>query len=311
MTNDVRDVIILGSGPAGLTAAIYAARAELKPLVLEGLQPGGQLTITTDVENYPGFEHGIMGPDLMVIMKKQAARFGTELEQVIVDRVELSGDVKFVYAGDKEYRCRALIISTGATARWLGLESEDKLKGYGVSACATCDGFFFRDKKVVVVGGGDTAMEEATFLTRFASKVYLIHRRDVLRASKYMQQKLLSNPKVEVKWNSVVTEVLHDGQWNKVTGVRLRDVKSGKESDVPCDGLFLAIGHEPSTKAFRDSLPTDEVGYLIAKPSTSETDIPGVFLAGDVRDKRYRQAVTAAGMGCMAAIDAERFLESE
>jgi thioredoxin reductase (NADPH) len=307
MTNEVRDVIILGSGPAGLTAAIYAARAELKPLVLEGLQPGGQLTITTDVENYPGFEHGIMGPDLMVIMKKQAARFGTELEQVIVDRVELSGDVKNLYAGDKEYRCRTLIISTGATARWLGLESENKLKGYGVSACATCDGFFFKEKVIAVVGGGDSAVEEATFLTKFGTKVYLIHRRDELRASKAMQTRATANEKLEMVWNSTVAEVLGSPETG-LTGVKLKNTKTGELSDLECQGLFIAIGHDPNTKIFEGQLDMDDNGYLVIEAGGTKTNIPGVFAAGDVSDHVYRQAVTAAGMGCMAALDAERYL---
>lgn len=312
MTDTVHDVVIVGSGPAGLTAAIYAARANLSPVVIEGMTPGGQLMITTEVENYPGFPDGVQGPELMDLFHKQAERFGTSFVSDEVAKADLSKrPFTLTLSDDTELQTRTLIIATGATAKYLGLESEKKLQGKGVSACATCDGFFFRDKVITVVGGGDTAMEEATFLTRFASKVYLIHRRDALRASKFMQKKLLENPKVEVKWNSVITEVLHDGQWNKVTGVRLKNVKSGELNDLKCEGLFLAIGHEPSTKMFRDILPADDVGYLIGKPGTSETDIPGVFLAGDVRDKRYRQAISAAGMGCMAAIDAERFLEAE
>ena len=307
MSDEVRDVIILGSGPAGLTAAIYAARAELKPLVLEGLQPGGQLTITTDVENYPGFEHGIMGPELMVIMKNQAARFGTDLEQVIVDRVELNGDIKKLYAGDKEYQCRALIISTGATARWLGLESEERLKGYGVSACATCDGFFFKSKVIAVVGGGDTAVEEATFLTKFGTKVYLIHRRDELRASKAMQARAFANEKMEMIWDSVVEEVLGAPETG-LTGVKLRNTKTGESSELACQGLFIAIGHDPNTKIFEGQLDMDENGYLLIKNGSTKTNIPGVFAAGDVSDHVYRQAITAAGMGCMAALDAERYL---
>lgn len=307
MSDDVRDVIILGSGPAGLTAAIYAARAELKPLVLEGLQPGGQLTITTDVDNYPGFEHGIMGPDLMVIMKKQAARFGSDLEQVIVDRVDLQGEIKAVYAGDKEYRCRAVIISTGATARWLGLESEDKLKGYGVSACATCDGFFFKEKVIAVVGGGDTAMEEATFLTKFGSKVYVLHRRDELRASKALQARAFANEKLEMVWNSTVDEVLGSPETG-VTGVRLKNTQTGELSDLECQGLFIAIGHDPNTKIFEGQLDMDDNGYLLIENGNTKTNVPGVFAAGDVSDHVYRQAITAAGMGCMAALDAERYL---
>jgi thioredoxin reductase (NADPH) len=312
MTDTIHNVVIIGSGPAGLTAAIYTARANLSPVVVEGMTPGGQLMITTDVENYPGFPEGVTGPELMELFHKQAERFGAAFIADEIERVDLSSRPFTVTASDgTELRTKTLIIATGATAKWLDLESEKKLQGKGVSACATCDGFFFRDKDVVVVGGGDTAMEEATFLTRFARKVTLVHRRDALRASKYMQQKLLNNPKIEVAWNSVVTEVLHDGKWEKVAGVRLKDVTSNTERDLTCDGLFLAIGHEPNTKVFRDILSADEVGYLIGKAGTSETEIPGVFVAGDVRDHRYRQAVTAAGSGCMAAIDAERFLEAE
>ncbi len=312
MANIIHNVLIVGSGPAGLTAAIYAARANLSPVVIEGMVPGGQLMITTDVENYPGFPEGVTGPELMELFHKQAERFGTTFIADEISKVDLSSRPFTVTTSDgTNYQTKTLIIATGASAKWLNLESEKKLQGKGVSACATCDGFFFRDKDVVVVGGGDTAMEEATFLTRFASKVTLVHRRDALRASKYMQDKLLSNPKIEVAWNSVITEVLHDGNWEKVTGVRLKDVKSGKERDLACDGLFLAIGHDPNTKVFRDILSTDNVGYLIGKAGTSETEIPGVFVAGDAQDHRYRQAVTAAGSGCMAAIDAERFLEAE
>jgi len=307
MTDEVRDVIILGSGPAGLTAAIYAARAELKPLVLEGLQPGGQLTITTDVENYPGFENGIMGPELMDIMKKQAARFGTDFEMVNVDRVELEGDVKKIYAGEKSYQCKTLIISTGATARWLGIESEDKLKGYGVSACATCDGFFFKNKVIAVVGGGDSAVEEATFLTKFGSKVYLIHRRDELRASKAMQARAVANDKLELVWDSVVDEVLGSPETG-LTGVKLKNTKTGELSDLKCQGLFIAIGHDPNTQIFKGALDMDENGYLLLQNGGTRTNVPGVYGAGDVADHVYRQAITAAGMGCMAALDAERYL---
>ncbi|HET6349048.1 MAG TPA: thioredoxin-disulfide reductase [Candidatus Krumholzibacteria bacterium] len=303
--NAIRDIIILGSGPAGLTAAIYAARADLKPLVIEGTQPGGQLTITTDVENFPGFEHGIMGPELMEVMKKQAERFGTEFVFATIDRVELDGPVKTVYSGDQAFKARALILCTGASARWLGIPSEEKLMGYGVSACATCDGFFFRDQVIVVVGGGDTAIEEATFLTKFGSKVYVVHRRDELRASKAMQDRAFANPKIEFVWNSVVEEVLGE---KKVSGVRLRNVVTGTERTLECSGLFIAIGHTPNTAVFNGHLGMDENGYLLVDSGTTRTNVPGVFAAGDVTDHVYRQAVTAAGMGCMAALDAERYL---
>jgi thioredoxin reductase (NADPH) len=300
--SDVRDIIILGSGPAGLTAAIYAARADLKPLVIEGTQPGGQLTITTDVENYPGFEHGIMGPELMEVMKKQAARFGTEFVFATVDKVDLAGPVKTVYAGDEAFRARSLILCTGASARWLGLQSEERLKGYGVSACATCDGFFFRDQVIVVVGGGDTALEEATFLTKFGSKVYLVHR---LRASKAMQDRAVANPKIEFVWDSVVEDVTGV---KKVSAVKLRNIATGEPRTIECSGLFIAIGHTPNTEVLKGHLEMDESGYLVVQPGTTRTSVPGVFAAGDVTDHVYRQAVTAAGMGCMAALDAERYL---
>ena len=303
--SDIRDIIILGSGPAGLTAAIYAARADLKPFVIEGTQPGGQLTITTDVENYPGFEHGIMGPELMEVMKKQAARFGTGFAFATIDRVDLGGKVKTLYAGKDEFRARALILCTGASARLLGLPGEEKFKGYGVSACATCDGFFFRDQVIVVVGGGDTALEEATFLTKFGSKVYVVHRRHELRASKAMQDRAFANPKIEFIWNSEVADVMGD---QKVSAVRLKDIVTGAERSLDCGGLFIAIGHTPNTEVFSGQLDMDEGGYLIVEPGTTRTNIPGVFAAGDVTDHVYRQAVTAAGMGCMAALDAERYL---
>ncbi len=303
--SDVRDIIILGSGPAGLTAAIYAARADLRPFVIEGTQPGGQLTITTDVENYPGFEHGIMGPELMEVMKKQAARFGTEFAFATIDRVDLRGKVKKLYADKEEYRAHAVILCTGASARWLGIPSEEKLMGYGVSACATCDGFFFRDQVIVVVGGGDTALEEATFLTKFGSKVYLVHRRHELRASKAMQDRAFANKKIEFVWNSVVDEVIGD---MKVSAVKLKNVENGSTRTIECGGLFIAIGHTPNTQVFKDQLDMDENGYLIVEPGSTRTNIPGVFAAGDLTDHVYRQAVTAAGMGCMAALDAERYL---
>jgi thioredoxin reductase (NADPH) len=307
MSEEVRKVIVLGSGPAGATAAIYAARASLEPLVLEGIQPGGQLTITTDVENYPGFEKGVMGPDLMVVMKKQAERFGTTFEQVTIDRVELDKDPKVLYAGDDKYLCNSLIISTGATAKWLGLESEKRLMGYGVSACATCDGFFFKDKVIAVTGGGDSAVEEATFLTKFGSKVYIIHRRDQLRASKAMQERAFKNPKIEMVWDSVVEEVLGSPE-EGLKGLRLKNVKSNEESTLECQGFFVAIGHSPNTQIFKGQLEMDDVGYLKVEPFSTRTNIPGVFACGDAADKIYRQAVTAAGTGCMAALDAEKYL---
>ncbi len=308
MENAVKKLIILGSGPAGLTAAIYAARAQLEPLVLEGIQPGGQLTITTDVENFPGFPEAITGPQLMEDMKKQAERFGTRFETAAADRADLGEDVKVIQAGSKEYRCRSLIISTGATARWMGLESEDRLKGHGVSACATCDGFFFKDRVVSVIGGGDSAMEEAVFLTKFASKVYVIHRRDKLRASKAMAQRAMDNEKIEFVWNSVPVEMLGSVE-NGVTGIRLKDTKSGDEKELGCDGIFLAIGHIPNTQPFIGQLDMDDKGYIITGPDSTETSVKGVFASGDVQDSKYRQAVTAAGTGCMAALEAEKYLD--
>ncbi len=307
MSDNIRNVIIIGSGPAGLTAAIYAARADLKPLLIEGPQTGGQLTITTDVENYPGFPDGIMGPELVMDMKRQAVRFETEIVSGEVTSVDFTNSPFTVTAGDVSYRAKTVIIATGASARWLGIESETKLRGSGVSGCATCDGFFFKGKEVVIVGGGDTAIEEAIFLTKFASKVSLIHRRDQLRASRILQDKASKNQKLSFIWDSVVEDIL-GVDVGHVRGIRLKNVKSGAVTDVHCDGVFIAIGHTPNTKLFEGKIDMDDKGYIALKERTY-TNVPGVFAAGDVADPYYRQAITAAGMGCMAAIDAERYLE--
>lgn len=302
-------VLIIGSGPAGYTAAIYAARASMAPTIVTGMQAGGQLTITTDVENYPGFAEAVQGPELMEAMRQQAENVGTDIIYDVITEVDLKAQPK-VAKGDSgaTYTADTVIISTGAQARWLGLESEEKFNGYGVSACATCDGFFYRGKEVVVIGGGNTAVEEALYLANICSRVTLIHRRDELRSERILQERLLKNEKITVMWDSVLDEVLGDEEPLGVTGVRIKNVKSGTTQDLSVHGVFIAIGHTPSTELFVGQLPLDDEGYLIKKPDCTATDIPGVFAAGDVTDKIYRQAVTAAGMGCMAALEAEKYI---
>jgi thioredoxin reductase (NADPH) len=302
-------VLIIGSGPAGYTAAVYAARAMLKPIMVSGMEPGGQLTTTTDVENYPGFAEVIQGPWLMDQMREQAKAVGTEMIEDHISSVNLkSKPFEAIGDGGQKYTADSIIISTGAQARWLNIESEQKFRGFGVSACATCDGFFFKDKTVAVVGGGNAAVEEAMFLTKFASKVQLIHRRDSLRAEKMLQKKLMENKKIEIIWDSVVEEVIGEKEPKNVTGLKIKNVKSNEVKELKIDGLFIAIGHDPATELFKDQLEMDNEGYLITKADSTSTNVPGVYAAGDVKDKTFRQAVTAAGMGCMAALEAEKFL---
>ncbi len=307
-SSGIESVTIIGTGPAGLTSAIYTARANLNPLVIEGDQPGGQLTITSDVENYPGFAEPVMGPELMNNFRKQSERFGTRFKTGMVVKADLSKRPFTLHLADGSIvQTKTLIISTGASAKWLGLPAEKRLQGKGVSACATCDGFFFRNMDIAVAGGGDTAMEEATFLTRFAKSVTVVHRRDKLRASKVMQDKAFKNPKIKFIWDTAIEDILGE---KEVIGLKLKNLKTGAESELAVQGLFIAIGHEPNTKVFRDQIHCDETGYILVDPGTTKTNVPGVFAAGDVADHHYRQAVTAAGTGCMAAIDAERFLEA-
>jgi thioredoxin reductase (NADPH) len=305
---ELRNVVIVGSGPAGLTAAIYAARADLRPLVVEGFSAGGQLMLTTDIENYPGFPDGILGPELMERFRAQAQRFGAEFVTADVDRVELSEPPFGVWAVGEEYRARSVIVSTGASALMLGLEGEQRLLGHGVSTCATCDGFFFRDREIAVVGGGDSAMEEAIFLTKFANKVTVVHRREELRASRIMQDRAFANPKIEFRWNTVVDDVLGE---DRLEGLALRDVRTGETSTLGVGGLFVAIGHTPNTELFKGQLDLDANGYVLTHEGSMRTSVEGVFASGDVQDHAYRQAITAAGTGCMAAIEAERWLAAQ
>src|SRR5277367_4840171 len=309
MADEINKVVILGSGPAGLTAALYTARANLNPLLIEGHEPGGQLTITTEVENYPGFEHGIQGPEMMDVFRRQVTRFGTRFVSGAVTEVRFAMRPFELVVEDKGIKADSVIIATGATAKLLGIESEKRLMGYGVSACATCDGAFFKNKEAIVVGGGDTALEEANFLTRFCTKVTIVHRRDTLRASKIMQDRARKHAKIHFIWNSVVDEIFGEPA-SGIIGVRLKDVGTGELSDFRTDGVFVAIGHHPNTTLFHEQLDMDELGYLIVRPGSTYTNIEGVFAAGDVADPVYRQAITAAGTGCMAAIDAERWLEA-
>lgn len=307
MSEKIHKVIIIGGGPAGYTAGIYTARALLEPLILEGLQPGGQLSLTTLVENFPGFPDGVQGPDLMIAMKEQAGKFGADIRQIDVQEVDFTKRPFRVRTSSGEFLGKAVIIATGASARMIGIESEKKLLGKGVSTCATCDGAFFKEQKVIVVGGGDSAMEDALFLTRFATSVTVIHRRDQLRASKIMQEKAFKNSKIKFIWNSIIEDIL-DVNKDRVTGVMIKNVKTGEKSEIACEGVFVAIGHEPNTSLFKDKIELDQKGYIVVKNGT-RTSVDGVFACGDVVDHRYRQAITAAGMGCMAAIDCERWLE--
>jgi len=308
----VHNVVIIGSGPAGYTAAIYAGRANLNPLVLTGMEKGGQLMITTDVENYPGFPEGVTGPEMMELFAKQAERFGADIRQETVTSVDFLSRPFKITSDSGEYMAKTVIIATGATAKWLGIPSEKVFSGFGVSACATCDGFFFRGKEVIVVGGGDTAMEEATYLTRHCSKVYVVHRRSELRASKIMQKRGLENPKIEFVWNAVIEEILGQTEpHKKVTGVRLKDTQTGETREMAIDGVFMGIGHQPASGIFKGFIDMDETGYIAVEGQSTRTNVHGVFACGDVADKTYRQAVSAAGTGCMAAIDVERLLEEE